>query len=48
MLFLDPSELNRDDASLTELTQVRVASGIYPSASLMNHACSPNIISCVR
>jgi hypothetical protein len=34
---------NENQEVLTE-RQVRVASAIYPSASMMNHSCDPNII----
>ncbi|XP_049828172.1 SET and MYND domain-containing protein 4-like [Schistocerca gregaria] len=31
--------------NVTEEAQVRIATAIYPSASMMNHSCNPNIIS---
>lgn len=35
----------KEDDIVTTTEQVRVATAIYPSASLMNHSCDPNIIS---
>jgi hypothetical protein len=34
---------NENQEVLTE-RQVRIATAIYPSASMMNHSCDPNII----
>ncbi|OQR78055.1 SET and MYND domain-containing protein 4-like [Tropilaelaps mercedesae] len=37
-----------EDGVILEQEQVRVATAIYPSASLMNHSCEPNITSGFR
>ncbi|XP_077494043.1 protein-lysine N-methyltransferase SMYD4-like [Amblyomma americanum] len=39
------SRTTQEDDVVVTTEQVRIATAIYPSASLMNHACSPNIIS---
>ena len=36
---------SRENTPLQETSQVRVATAIYPTASLMNHSCDPTIIS---
>ncbi|XP_064601173.1 SET and MYND domain-containing protein 4-like [Liolophura sinensis] len=41
---LQASEVSNSD-SVEAHTQVRVATAIYPTASLMNHSCDPTIIS---
>lgn len=41
---LESKTMQEDDVVVTT-EQVRIATAIYPSASLMNHACNPNIIS---
>ena len=33
------------ETSVDSASQVRVATAIYPTASLMNHSCDPSIIS---
>jgi len=39
------SESTGDDCTVDMNQQVRVATAIYPTASLMNHSCDPSIIS---
>lgn len=41
---LESKTTQEDDVVITT-EQVRIATAIYPSASLMNHSCNPNIIS---
>lgn len=39
------SQASQNDDAVLTTEQVRIATAIYPSASLMNHSCDPNIIS---
>lgn len=41
--FPDSSKLS--DIAVVSESQQRIATAIYPSASMMNHSCDPNIIS---
>nr|XP_054749304.1 SET and MYND domain-containing protein 4-like [Lytechinus pictus] len=36
------------DGTIEEISQVRIATAVYPTVSLMNHACQPNVIASFR
>ncbi|CAN8022595.1 unnamed protein product [Ixodes persulcatus] len=42
------SKTSQEDDVVMTTEQVRIATAIYPSASLMNHSCDPNIFSSFR
>jgi hypothetical protein len=33
------------ESAITKMSECKIASAIYPTASLMNHSCRPNIFS---
>ncbi|XP_069701173.1 SET and MYND domain-containing protein 4-like isoform X2 [Periplaneta americana] len=41
---LDRAQPDREDQQVVTESQVRVATAIYPTASMMNHSCDPSII----
>lgn len=41
---LDISQPENENQEVLTERQVRIATAIYPSASMMNHSCDPNII----
>jgi len=43
---LDTPESNDGAAMVVEQDQVRIATAIYPTTSLLNHSCEPTIVNC--
>ena len=48
MINIDPifseTDLDDDEGPVVNNSQYRIASAIYPSASMMNHSCDPTVI----